>query len=94
MSDSHIKAQKFLSENAILRRTQHFQAYFREVPTEGLRKVQEAEKAFPLAFVHLVHNDVGIFEMFLAVMYRPQNYHCVHVDAKVIEHVERIEQHW
>ena len=51
--------------------------------TEGLRKILPEEKDFPIAFVHLIHDDVGIFEMFLAVMYRPQNFHCVHIDSKV-----------
>jgi hypothetical protein len=35
-----------------------------------------------LAFSHMVHHDVGIFEMFLASSYHPSNSHCVYVDAK------------
>ena len=50
---------------------------------KGLRKILPEEKDFTIAFVHLIHDDVGIFEMFLAVMYRPQNFHCVHIDSKV-----------
>lgn len=86
ISEAHIRAQKFLDETSIIRRTRHYVSYFREVPTEGLRKVSEVEKAFPLAFVHQIHTDVGIFEMLLSVIYRPHNYHCIHVDAKVLIH--------
>ena len=83
MALANQRAQKFLSEKEIIRRTRHTASYFREVPSEGLRQVLLDEEAFPLAFVHLIHDNVGIFEMFLAVMFRPTNYHCVHVDTKV-----------
>ena len=83
MKTYHIKAQNFLSEDSILERTLDFKTYFDKIPCEGLKPVQHEEKAFPLAFVHLIHSEVGIFEMFLAVMYRPEDFHCVQIDAKV-----------
>ena len=43
----------------------------------------EEENAFPLAYMHSVHTDVGIFEMFLSLMFRPHNFHCIHIDFKV-----------
>ena len=83
MSEANFRAQKFFSDLEIIRRTAEPNSYFRVIPTEGLRKILPEEKDFPIAFVHLIHDDVGIFEMFLAVMYRPQNFHCVHIDSKV-----------
>ena len=78
----HIKAQKFLSEDAIIERTQDVESYFQQMPSEGFRPIQEEEMSFPLAFVHIIHHEVGIFELALATIYRPQDYHCVQVDAK------------
>ena len=83
MSEAHIRAQKFFSDQEIIRRTSEPNSYFRLIPTEGLRKILPEEKDFSIAFVHLIHDNVGIFEMFLAVMYRPQNFHCIHIDSKV-----------
>ena len=83
MTNFNLKSQKFLTEESIIERTQDFQIYFQRIPSEGLRPMQNDEEAFPLAFVHLIHGDVGIFEMSLAIMYRPQDYHCIQIDAKV-----------
>ena len=35
-----------------------------------------------MAFSHLLHKDIGIFELQLALMYRPKNSHCIYVDRK------------
>ena len=83
MSEAHLRAQKFFSDLEIIRRTSEPSSYFRVIPTEGLRKISPEERDFPLAFIHLIHDDVGIFEMFLAVMYRPQNFQRIHIDTKV-----------
>ena len=83
MKNYHLSAQQFLSEDSILEHTLDSKTYFDIIPCEGLKPIQHEEKAFPLAFVHLIHSEVGIFEMFLAVMYRPEDFHCVQVDAKV-----------
>ena len=37
---------------------------------------------FPLAFSHLVHQDVGIVEAFLASWFQPADMHCFYVDKK------------
>ena len=83
MKNYHERAKQFLSEESILKRTLDFKTYFEKIPCEGLKPIQHEEIAFPLAFVHLIHSEVGIFEMFLAVMYRPGDFHCVQIDAKV-----------
>ena len=38
---------------------------------------------FTIAFSHAVHHQAGIFELFMALFYRPKNLHCIHVDIKV-----------
>ena len=40
------------------------------------------EEAFPLAFAFTVHENIAIVEMFLALFFRPTDYHCIHVDIK------------
>ena len=40
------------------------------------------EEAFPLAFAYTVHENIAIVEMFLALFFRPTDYHCIHVDIK------------
>ncbi|KAL5016434.1 hypothetical protein ScPMuIL_006023 [Solemya velum] len=48
----------------------------------------EEEKNFPLAFSILVHTEVELLERLLRAIYRPQNFYCIHIDAK-IERKER-----
>lgn len=48
-----------------------------------------AEVEFPLAFSILVYNNVEQFERLLALIYRPQNVYCIHVDLKSSETVKQ-----
>ncbi|KAK6187397.1 hypothetical protein SNE40_005436 [Patella caerulea] len=41
----------------------------------------EEEKQFPIAFNILLYKDVAQVEILLRVIYRPQNYYCLHVDG-------------
>jgi len=43
--------------------------------------------SFPLAFSHLLHQDIGIFEVFMATAYQPKNSHCIYIDAKADDKV-------
>ena len=52
-------------------------------PTSG------EESEFPLAFSILMYEDVEEFERLLRAIYRPQNYYCVHVDAKSNQTIRR-----
>jgi hypothetical protein len=49
-----------------------------------------------LAFSHLMYHSVGLFELQMALMYRPRNSHCIYVDRKankkVIQAVTSIVQ--
>ncbi|XP_059176600.1 LOW QUALITY PROTEIN: beta-1,3-galactosyl-O-glycosyl-glycoprotein beta-1,6-N-acetylglucosaminyltransferase-like [Physella acuta] len=40
------------------------------------------EEEFPIAFSLVVYKDVEMVERLLRAIYRPQNYYCIHVDAK------------
>ena len=42
----------------------------------------QEEADFPLAFSILIYKDVEQFVRLLRAVYRPQNFYCVHVDAK------------
>jgi len=37
---------------------------------------------FPLAFSMVIYRDIDQFERLLRVLYRPQNFYCIHVDRK------------
>ena len=45
---------------------------------------------FALAFSHLVHKDIAILEVFLALYFRPNNFHCIHLDAKVNSRIRKM----
>ncbi|XP_074658871.1 beta-1,3-galactosyl-O-glycosyl-glycoprotein beta-1,6-N-acetylglucosaminyltransferase-like [Tubulanus polymorphus] len=47
-----------------------------------LHPLTETEHQFPIAFSILIYADLERFERLLRMIYRPQNYYCVHVDAK------------
>lgn len=42
----------------------------------------EVERKFPIAFSLLMFKDIEQSERLLRAIYRPQNYYCIHVDAK------------
>lgn len=47
-----------------------------------LSSMSEEERAFPLAYSIVVHRGAGLVERLLRMIYRPQNFYCVHVDQK------------
>ena len=61
--------KEIMSEKAIINRTANCEEYFKTVRVSALQKENEVGNT-SLAFSHLLHKDVGIFEIFLAVMYR------------------------
>jgi hypothetical protein len=60
------------------------------------REDTSINRQFPLAFNILMYENVEQFERLLRVIYRPQNYYCVHVDndasVNVFEGVQSIVQ--
>ncbi|KAL5016436.1 hypothetical protein ScPMuIL_006025 [Solemya velum] len=43
----------------------------------------EEEQDFPVAFGMLVHKEIELVERLLRAIYRPQNFYCIHIDAKI-----------
>ncbi|XP_061772925.1 beta-1,3-galactosyl-O-glycosyl-glycoprotein beta-1,6-N-acetylglucosaminyltransferase 3 isoform X2 [Nerophis ophidion] len=44
--------------------------------------LSEEERAFPIAYSMVVHDQIEMFERLLRAVYAPQNLYCVHVDRK------------
>ena len=72
-----LKIKQLLSDNQIQRRLSDCDEYFRLMPLEALRarKPEEAmegleDPSFTLAFSHQVHKEIGVLEIFLAIMFR------------------------
>ena len=85
--------QRYLTEAAIINRTMNCNAYFDTVQTFAFEKVTKAERDFPVSYGHLVNGQVGTFEMYLALHFRPSDAHCIHLDPKASETVHRaVEQ--
>lgn len=72
----------FFSENSILERTKDCENYFKVMYVFAERMNLTEDDEFPIAYSHLIHRDVGVFETFLAIHYRPKDVHCVYVDLK------------
>jgi len=79
-----VQIQQFLSDESIIERTRDCDEYFKTMPVAALDDNREGvSDNVKLAFSHSVHHQAGILELFLALFFRPGNYHCLHVDAKV-----------
>ena len=77
-------------EEKIIERTANCKKYFSEyLPVFAMNnEIIEYEKKFinsevtKLAFSHMLHNHVAIYEAFLAMYFRPYNFYCIHIDLK------------
>ncbi len=47
-----------------------------------LQPLSQNEAEFPIAFSMVIFKDIEQVERLLRAIYRPQNYYCIHVDAK------------
>ena len=75
--------QEFFKDETIIERTRNCDKYFDEIPVLNLLDDdQKFSNEFPLAFSHLVHHEIGVFEAFLAVNFRPSDRHCIYIDKK------------
>ena len=52
--------------------------------------VDKSEEEFPLAFAILVYHNFLQLEQLFRVLYRPQNFYCIHVDASAEETFKQI----
>ena len=78
------------SEEAILRRTRNCSTYFDVIPSlcknkkvQLFESVQMNNIKTAMAFNIMVHTQPGIFELFLALYFRPDDHFVIHLDEKV-----------
>ena len=72
----------FMSEEAILKRTRNCDTYFDSYQTVADGPATADESTLSLAVAHSLHTQIGLFELQLALSYRPVDAHCVHIDLK------------
>ena len=64
----------------IISRTENCDKYFEEFPILGVQDVfvkqekKQMRDVKPLAFSHLVHKEIAIYEAFLSLYFRPDNF--------------------
>lgn len=80
---------EFLHESTIIKRTADCDSYFSRLgPIAGLEATSRDEIDLPIAFSHAIHENVGIFELYMTTHYRPVDSHCVHVDKRAPQNVK------
>ncbi|ESO06720.1 hypothetical protein HELRODRAFT_106314 [Helobdella robusta] len=52
----------------------------------------EQEASFPIAYSILAYQDLEQLEKLLRAIYAPQNFYCIHVDAKISEKILKVIQ--
>ena len=62
-----------------------FQPLPRLFEIEELRRYEQKTLTpnHPMAYSFLVHKDLPIFEIFMSMHFRPEDFYCVHLDSKV-----------
>ena len=83
---------KWSNEKQIISRAKNCDTYFKTfspIMFDGTIKDFEKTtlKPFNLAFVHNVKKDVAIYEAFLSIYFRPNNFYCIHLDKKAEDEV-------
>ena len=85
------------SEEAILKRTQNCSRYFNAIPSLCSNKnmilfesVQMKDIKTAMAFNIMAHLHPGIFELFLALYFRPNDHFVIHLDKKVMMNIIEI----
>ena len=72
-----LKQTFWYRDKKVISRTRNCESYFKHfVPVPAI------DSGTPLAFSHLVHTQAAIFEVFLSLYFRPNNFHCIHIDKK------------
>ncbi|XP_013410416.1 beta-1,3-galactosyl-O-glycosyl-glycoprotein beta-1,6-N-acetylglucosaminyltransferase 4 [Lingula anatina] len=66
-----------------IKATENCQIFRKEMGYNGMATLStQEEKDFPLAFSIMTYKDIEQVERLLRMLYRPQNYYCIHVDMK------------
>ena len=48
----------------------------------SVMEFRNLKSAYSIAFSHLLHKDIAIYEAFLSVYFRPNNFYCIHIDKE------------
>lgn len=76
-----VRKKRNLSPSYYLRMTQNCSQFLNQ--RTYIRKTLTTEEAeFSIAYSVMIYKDIEQFERLLRAIYRPQNFYCIHVDAK------------
>ena len=87
--------EDWFEEKKIIERTSNCETYFQSVPVFAMNQdifayeKETLDSSIRLAFSHMLHNQVAIYEAFLAMYFRPYNYYCIHIDRKADDIVRK-----
>ena len=90
---SEVSKKPWSTQDAIIKRTKDCKTYFDNYPVLYFNRIIEKyekktlKPAYSLAFSHLLHKEIAIYEAFLSIYFRPNDFYCIHVDKESKEKV-------
>ena len=90
---SEVFKKPWSTQDAIIKRTKDCKKYFANYPVLYFNRIIEKyekktlKPAYSLAFSHLLHKEIAIYEAFLSIYFRPNDFYCIHVDKESKEKV-------
>ena len=90
---SEVFKKPWSTQDAIIKRTRDCKKYFDNYPVLYFNRIIEKyekktlKPAYSLAFSHLLHKEIAIYEAFLSIYFRPNDFYCIHVDKESKEKV-------
>ena len=90
---SEVSKKPWSTQDAIIKRTKDCKKYFDNYPVLYFNRIIEKyekktlKPAYSLAFSHLLHKEIAIYEAFLSIYFRPNDFYCIHVDKESKEKV-------
>ena len=90
---SEVSKKPWSTQDAIIKRTRDCKKYFDNYPVLYFNRIIEKyekktlKPAYSLAFSHLLHKEIAIYEAFLSIYFRPNDFYCIHVDKESKEKV-------
>ena len=90
---SEVSKKPWSTQDAIIKRTRDCKKYFDNYPVLYFNHIIEKyekktlKPAYSLAFSHLLHKEIAIYEAFLSIYFRPNDFYCIHVDTESKEKV-------
>ena len=90
----HFFHQNWHDESMIMKRLTDCEKYFHDVPVFAFNPdiigyERKELRRVNLAFSHMLHHQVVIYEAFLAMYFRPNNFYCVHLDVKASDLIRK-----